>query len=326
VQRLRTNAGVTGINSSTGYGGYFTSNTGAVGLYGATDSSSGQSGGVWGHNSNASGNGVYGTGNTGGSFVGNATGVYGSCTGGTCDAGYFTGATGLYATGTTYAGYFVGETYFDGTVITTGSTTTGGLTVSTGDLADFEGDVLGGSSYSLIWGGTCVVGACTASDQRLKKNITPIVGAMDRLLQINGVTFNWKNPDEHQGAGVQTGVIAQDVEKVFPDWIGENGKGFKTVNIDQRAFLGVVVEAFRTVKERADKADARADKAEKELAQQKAVNTDVLDRLDAIERGHPRAPASPLGFNPATGVGAFGIIVGGIALLSSRKKKDEKAS
>jgi hypothetical protein len=80
----------------------------------------------------------------------------------------------------------------------------------------------------------------------------------------------------------------------------------------------LTVESIRTLKERADRADARADKAEAKLA-------DVLDRVDAIERGNPHAPKI-IGFNAPTGVGVFGIIVGGIALLSARRKKDEKSS
>jgi hypothetical protein len=61
-----------------------------------------------------------------------------------------------------------------------------------------------------------------SSDARLKENIHPIDGrqALDLLNQLQGVTFEWINPQEHS-AGTQAGLVAQDVEKVFPDWVEE---------------------------------------------------------------------------------------------------------
>src|SRR5262249_24108219 len=58
------------------------------------------------------------------------------------------------------------------------------------------------------------------SDVRLKKNIEPLTGALDRLLQLRSVTFEYKDPQSiHEAPGVQIGMIAQEVEKVFPDWV-----------------------------------------------------------------------------------------------------------
>lgn len=61
-----------------------------------------------------------------------------------------------------------------------------------------------------------------SSDARLKKNIHPIDGrqALDVLNQLQGVSFEWVNPGEHS-AGTRARLIAQDVEKVFPDWVEE---------------------------------------------------------------------------------------------------------
>ena len=60
------------------------------------------------------------------------------------------------------------------------------------------------------------------SDERTKKNITPIKGALDKICQLNGVYFNWKNPNAHYNIESKVGgFIAQEVEKVFPNWIKE---------------------------------------------------------------------------------------------------------
>jgi hypothetical protein len=58
------------------------------------------------------------------------------------------------------------------------------------------------------------------SDARLKKDIKPLEGALDRLLQLRGVTFEWKEPEKHANmTGRQRGFIAQEVEKVMPEWV-----------------------------------------------------------------------------------------------------------
>lgn len=64
-----------------------------------------------------------------------------------------------------------------------------------------------------------------SSDRNLKKNIEPISSALDKINQINGVNFEWKDSGKKD-----VGVIAQDVEKVFPDLVGVNpSTGYKTV-------------------------------------------------------------------------------------------------
>jgi hypothetical protein len=60
-----------------------------------------------------------------------------------------------------------------------------------------------------------------ASDERLKENITLIPNALDKVGQLRGVTFDWVDDIEEKGlvpsARHETGVIAQDVQRVIPD-------------------------------------------------------------------------------------------------------------
>jgi Chaperone of endosialidase len=88
----------------------------------------------------------------------------------------------------------------------------------------------------------------TTSDAALKKNISTLTGALDKLLQLRGVTFEWKEP-EKQGnlVGAQIGLVAQEVEPVFPEWIGATRDGAKTLSI--RGFEALVIEAFRQIRE-----------------------------------------------------------------------------
>jgi hypothetical protein len=80
--------------------------------------------------------------------------------------------------------------------------------------------------------------------------VRPLTGAIDQLLQLKGVAFEWKDPAEHENhVGTQTDFIAQDVEKVFPEWVKEDGytaplhQKYKTR--DARQIEALEVESFR---------------------------------------------------------------------------------
>lgn len=58
------------------------------------------------------------------------------------------------------------------------------------------------------------------SDYRLKENVKPIVGALDKVLNLKGVNFEWIDK-ESRGHGKQIGMIAQQVEKHVPEVVFE---------------------------------------------------------------------------------------------------------
>ncbi len=72
-----------------------------------------------------------------------------------------------------------------------------------------------------------------ASDRALKKNITDLPATLGKVMQLRPVEFDWLPGSGVKGAetaGRQTGLIAQEVEQVFPDAISLNKKGNKTIN------------------------------------------------------------------------------------------------
>lgn len=134
--------------------------------------------------------------------------------------------------------------------------------------------VYGASTTCTIGGGTGATN-CT-SDERLKQDIKPIPDALAKLSQIKGVTFHWRDPkkdaDEH------IGVIAQDVEKVFPQAVGEvDDKTLgKAKTVDIAALVAPMIEAMKELKTDNDNLKAAN---YYEAAQIKALTA----RLDAIE-------------------------------------------
>jgi hypothetical protein len=71
-----------------------------------------------------------------------------------------------------------------------------------------------------------------SSDERLKENISSIGDDdIDKLFTLNPLIFSYKEDLKHKK---HYGVIAQEVEKVFPELVEDNNKyGYKTVNYQE---------------------------------------------------------------------------------------------
>ncbi len=99
------------------------------------------------------------------------------------------------------------------------------------------------------------VTAFYSSDQRLKENITNIDNAVDIVKQLNGVRYDWteayiESKGGEDGTFVRKqdiGVIAQEVEKVFPEIVAENSGGYKAVKYER--LVAVLIEAIKELSE-----------------------------------------------------------------------------
>ncbi|RXM42875.1 tail fiber domain-containing protein, partial [Flavobacterium sp. YO12] len=85
-----------------------------------------------------------------------------------------------------------------------------------------------------------------SSDRRFKKDIAPITNALDKIMKIDGVGYNWK-ADEFKEMSFdqrhQLGVIAQDIEKVLPEAVTVDDKGYYSVSYT--TIIPVLVEAVK---------------------------------------------------------------------------------
>lgn len=110
------------------------------------------------------------------------------------------------------------------------------------------------------------------SDRRRKRDFKPLSASLSRLSSLNGCHFHWI--DKNQDAALQTGVIAQEVEALFPELVKTDAQGFKAVN-----YIGLIPHLIESVKELA-----------KENALLKQANTNswkerekMNERLSALE-------------------------------------------
>jgi len=88
------------------------------------------------------------------------------------------------------------------------------------------------------------------SDARVKANIEVIGNALAKVRAIRGVTFT--RTDTHDATQRYAGVIAQEIEAVLPEVVGENGAGMKHV-----AYGNIVSLLIEAVKELADIVESR---------------------------------------------------------------------
>ena len=72
----------------------------------------------------------------------------------------------------------------------------------------------GGQIGSISQNGTTAVAYNTSSDYRLKENIVPMTGALDKVAQLKPVTYTWK-ADNSAGQG----FIAHELQAVVPDCV-----------------------------------------------------------------------------------------------------------
>ena len=96
-------------------------------------------------------------------------------------------------------------------------------------------------SYTLDINGKMRGSTISDSDIRLKKKIKPIEGALKKLMKIAGVIFEWI--DSSKGEGEQIGVIAQEVQPVFPQLVSEDRKGI--LSVDYSKMVAVLIEAVK---------------------------------------------------------------------------------
>ena len=106
--------------------------------------------------------------------------------------------------------------------------------------------------------------AVPLSDERLKENIVPLADSLEKIQKINGVLFNWKDASIDDKK-THTGVIAQNVEKVFPELVDTNPKtGIKGVEYGN--FIAPIIESIKELVHKID------DLFAKYLDQQKQID------------------------------------------------------
>ena len=147
-----------------------------------------------------------------------------------------------------------------------GETTAGALTV---DSVIIDGNTIGHSSdvdlMTFASGSLTVAGdIVVSSDARLKTNIVALGPTLMSLLQIEGKSYTMKDDTEQKQ---KIGLLAQEVQKVFPELVSEDKNGMLAVNY--QALVPVLINALKEQEDNYNQLVESIEMLEKEILNNK---------------------------------------------------------
>jgi hypothetical protein len=123
------------------------------------------------------------------------------------------------------------------------------------------------------------------SDKRLKKNIAPLnsVKMLEKVRQMRGVAYEWNDNSTEfkRPKGIQTGFIAQDLQRIFPEKIKEDGNGFLLAAYG--TYDPVIVEAIKALANQVDDQKEVIEDQKGALEAQSKLINELANRLDKME-------------------------------------------
>ncbi|RYU81321.1 tail fiber domain-containing protein [Hymenobacter persicinus] len=141
---------------------------------------------------------------------------------------------------------------------------------------------------AVVTGSLTVNGVNVTSDRRFKTNVRPLGSALAAVLALRGVRYEWNALGVQHGgtAGAsQVGLLAQEVEQVYPELVSTGPDGYKAVNYAQ--LTPVLIEALKEQQQQIEALQAAATRAQAELqtvkAQATAAKAQATATLDSFE-------------------------------------------
>ena len=108
----------------------------------------------------------------------------------------------------------------------------------------------------------------------------PLTHALDAILQLQGKTYHWKEDTAFTNKQ-DIGLVAQEVEKVFPELVAEDEQGYKGIAYSK--LTAVLIEAIKEqqgqMTEREARFTAQITTLEKENTLLKTIMAEQMDAL-----------------------------------------------
>ncbi|MGK7392107.1 MAG: tail fiber domain-containing protein [Candidatus Cyclobacteriaceae bacterium M2_1C_046] len=162
----------------------------------------------------------------------------------------------------------------------------GGLILSFFDGTSTINNIqLNGADGTASFAGQVTVegGTVVTSDRRYKDKITTLENSLSKVNALRGVSYTIR---KKPGLGTQIGVIAQEVEEVYPEFVHTDKEGYKAVNYAQ--MVAVLIEAVKELNTKIadlENQNAQLSKENNSLQAQLKDQMDSLnDRLKEIEK------------------------------------------
>ena len=144
---------------------------------------------------------------------------------------------------------------------------------------DIEGSYVGTSdtfsnAFEVLFDGTTTIAGDLNinSDARLKANIISLGATLSKLLQIDGKTYTMKKDANHKK---KIGLLAQDIEKVFPELVTETND-IKSVNY--QGLVPVLINAMKEQQEEIDSYKTELSNQRKEIDELKTMVKQLMSK------------------------------------------------
>ena len=135
-----------------------------------------------------------------------------------------------------------------------------------------------------VQGGLRATNYANTSDARLKQHVRPLTGALAGVRALRGVRYEWNAEGVRRGgqAGAgQVGLLAQELERVYPELVVTGPDGYKAVNYAQLA--PVLIEALKELAAENAQLRQQAAAAAQQAATAEATTASFEQRLRALE-------------------------------------------
>jgi hypothetical protein len=203
---------------------------------------------------------------------------------GTTASGANSTAMGWGTTASDFASLSIGTYNLVNSVVTTGGeannfdTDNAAFVIGNG-YYDYNSGPVNSDAFVVYYNGNATLsGDLTInSDERLKDNIQPLGSTLNKLHQIEGKTYSFKKDEEHTP---KIGVLAQEVQAVFPELVTEGADGILSVN-----YQGLVPVLINAINEQDAKIAAlEAQNEQLAIASQKIAALEEMVRFLTVQQ------------------------------------------
>jgi hypothetical protein len=140
-----------------------------------------------------------------------------------------------------------------------------------------------------VVGNICATGningnsATCGSDIRWKKDLKPLENTLEKISQLKPVYYYWKKdefPDKHFTDKRQIGLIAQDMQKVFPELVVEDKEGY--LSVDYSRFTSVLLKAIQEQQQIIQEQQQQIHDQQKIIQELQAENAQTKSEVKAL--------------------------------------------
>jgi hypothetical protein len=108
----------------------------------------------------------------------------------------------------------------------------------------------------------------TYSSRRWKKNIQTLDGALDKVLRLRGVSYDWKADDKHD-----IGLIAEEVGQIVPEVVTYEDNGIDAKSVDYARLTALLIEAVKEQQKTIDELKSEVGELKAQSQKHASINT-----------------------------------------------------